>query len=85
MPGEVFFAVPLAAVGFLEVVELVVKLHVVIDCIGTVLVTHIRVFEDMVEVVLADEAIVVPLPGGGIPRSPEPSAPGLPRRRVVCG
>ena len=65
MPGEVFFAVPLAAVGFLEVVELVVKLHVVIDCIGTVLVTHIRVFEDMVEVVLADEAIVVPLPGGG--------------------
>ena len=31
VPGEVFFAIPLAAVGFLEVVEFVVELHVVID------------------------------------------------------
>ena len=29
-PGEVFFTVPLAAVGFLEAVELVVELHVVV-------------------------------------------------------
>ena len=45
VPGEVFFAVPLAAVGFLtsqalrddlEVVELVVELHVVIDGLLTV-------------------------------------------------
>lgn len=27
VPGEVFFAVPLSAVGFLEVVEFVVELH----------------------------------------------------------
>ena len=40
VPGEVFFAVPLSAVGFLtsqalrddlEVVELIVELHVVVD------------------------------------------------------
>ena len=45
VPGEVFFAVPLSAVGFLtsqalrddlEVVEFVVKLHVVIDGFLTV-------------------------------------------------
>ena len=63
MSGEVFFAVPLAAVGFLEVVELVVELHVVIDGFLTVLVAHIRVFEDIVEVVLRHEALVVPLTG----------------------
>ena len=61
--GEVFFAVPLAAVGFLEVVEFVVELHVVIDGLLTVLVAHIRIFEDMVEVVLRHEALVVPLAG----------------------
>lgn len=63
VPGEVFFAVPLSAVGFLEDVEFVVELHVVIDGLLTVLVAHIRVFEDMVEVVLRHEAIVVPLAG----------------------
>ena len=31
VPGEVFLAVPLAAVGFLEVVEFVVELHIIID------------------------------------------------------
>lgn len=30
VPCEVFFAVPLSAVGFLEAVELVVELHVVV-------------------------------------------------------
>lgn len=79
-PGEVFFAVPLAAVGFLEVVEFVVELHVVINGLQTVLVAHIRVFEDMCEVVFRHEALVVPL-AGGIPRSPVPLAPGLPPRR----
>ncbi len=53
VPGEVFFAVPLAAVGFLgsqalrddlEVVEAVVELQVVIDGLLTVLIAHIRVF-----------------------------------------
>ena len=63
VPGEVFFAVPLAAVGFLEVVEHIVELHVVIDGFLTVLVAHIRVFEDIVEVVLRHEALVVPLTG----------------------
>ena len=63
VPGEVFFAIPLSAVGFLEVVECIVKLHIVIDCIGAVLVAHIRVFEDIVEVVLRHEALVVPLAG----------------------
>ena len=63
VPGEVFFAVPLSAVGFLEVVEFVVELHVVIDGLLTVLVAHIRIFEDMVEVVLRHEALVVPLAG----------------------
>ena len=58
MPGEVFFAVPLSAVGFLEVVEFVVELHVVIDGLLTVLVAHIRVFEDKVEVVVAVEVAV---------------------------
>ena len=63
VPGKVFLAVPLAAVGFLEVVEFVVELHVVIYGLLTVLVAHIRVFEDMVEVVLRHEALVVPLAG----------------------
>ena len=63
VPGEVFFAIPLAAVGFLEVVELVVELHVIVHGFLTVLVAHIRVFEDIVEVVLRHEALVVPLPG----------------------
>lgn len=63
VPGEVFFAVPLAAVGFLEVVEFVVELQVVVYGFLTVLVAHIRVFEDIVEVVLRHEALVVPLPG----------------------
>ena len=63
MAGEVFFAVPVAAVGFLEAVEFVVKLHVVVHGILAVLVAHIRVFEDMVEVVLRHEALVVPLAG----------------------
>lgn len=63
VPGEVFFAVPLSAVGFIEVVEFIVELHVVIDGLLTVLVAHIRVFEDMVEVVLRHEALVVPLAG----------------------
>lgn len=58
VPGEVFFAVPLAAVGFLEVVEFVVELHVVIDGLLTVLVAHILVFEDKVEVVVAVEVAV---------------------------
>lgn len=70
--SEVFFAVPLAAVWFLasqalrddlEVVEFVVELHVVIDGLLTVLVAHIRVFEDMCEVVLRHEALVIPLAG----------------------
>ena len=51
------------SLGFLEVVESIVKLHIVIDCIGAVLVAHIRVFEDIVEVVLRHEALVVPLAG----------------------
>ena len=63
VPGEVFFAVPLSAVGFLEAVELVVELHVVVDGFLAVLVAHIRVFEDMVEVVLQHESLVVPLAG----------------------
>ena len=63
VPGEVFFAVPHAAVGFLEVVELVVELHIVIDGFLTVHVAHIRVFEDMCEVVLRHEVLVVPLTG----------------------
>lgn len=61
MAGEVFFAIPLSAVGFLEVVECIVELHIVIDCIGAVLVAHIRVFEDIVEVVLRHKSLVVPL------------------------
>ena len=39
------------------------ELHVVIDGLLTVLVAHIQVFEDMVEVVLRHEALVVPLAG----------------------
>jgi hypothetical protein len=31
VPDEVFLAVPLAAVGFLEVAEFVVELHIIID------------------------------------------------------
>ena len=31
VPGKVFLAVPLAAVGFLEVAEFVVELHIIID------------------------------------------------------
>ena len=63
VPGEVFFAIPLAAVVFLEVVEFVVELHVIVNGFLTVLVAHIRVFEDIVEVVLRYEALVVPLTG----------------------
>ncbi|MBD5233549.1 MAG: hypothetical protein HDS65_05145 [Bacteroidales bacterium] len=48
MPGEIFFAILSAAVGFLEVVERVVKLHIVIDRFGAVLVAHFRVFEDII-------------------------------------
>ena len=55
--GEVFLAVVLSDVAVLEVVELVVKLHIVIDGLLTVLVAHIRVFEDTVEVVLRHEAL----------------------------
>ena len=61
MVGEVFFAIPLSSVGFLEVVERIVKLHKAIYCIGAVIVAHIRVFEDMVEVVLRHKSLVVPL------------------------
>ncbi len=63
VPGEVFFAVPLSAVCFLEVIEGVRKLHVVIDGFLAVLVAHIGVFDDVVEVVLGHEALVVPLAG----------------------
>ena len=42
--GEVFFAVPLAAVGFLEVVEFVVELHVVIDGLLTVVLCRAKRF-----------------------------------------
>ena len=55
--GEVFLAVVLSDVAVLEVVELFVKLHIVIDGLLTVLVAHIRVFEDTVEVVLRHEAL----------------------------
>lgn len=65
----------------LEVVEFVVELHVIIDGLLTVLVAHIRVFEDMVEVVLRPEGLIVPT-GGGNPRSPELSTRGFPQR---CG
>lgn len=41
VPGEVFFAVPLSPVCFLEVVEFVVELHVVSDGFLTVLVAYI--------------------------------------------
>lgn len=44
MTGEVFFGIPFAAVGFLEVVEFVVELHIVVDRLGTVLVAQLRVF-----------------------------------------
>ena len=44
VPGEVFFAIPFTAVGFLEVVERVFKLHIVIDCIVAVLVAQFRIF-----------------------------------------
>jgi len=63
VPGEVFLAVPLAAVGFLEVVEFVVELHIIIDGLLTVLVAQLRIFDDIVEVVLRHEALVVPLAG----------------------
>ena len=63
VPGEVFLAVPLAAVGFLEVVKFVVELHIIIDGLLTVLVAQLRIFDDIVEVVLRHEALVVPLAG----------------------
>lgn len=53
VPGEVFFAIPLAAVGFLtsqalrddlEVFEFVVELHVVIDGLLTVLLCRAKRF-----------------------------------------
>ena len=37
VPGEVFLAVPFAAVGFLEVVEIIVELQIVVDCLGSCL------------------------------------------------
>ena len=61
--GEVFFAVPVAAVGFLEAVEFVVKLHVVVHGIQIVLVAQLAVFLDVVEVVLVEAALAVPLAG----------------------
>lgn len=61
MSGEVFFAVPLAAVGCLEVVEFVVELQVFINDLLTVLVAHILEYSDMCEVVHRHEALVVPL------------------------
>lgn len=63
VPGEVLFAVPLSAVCFLEVIEGVRELHVVIDGLLTVLVAHVVVFDDVIEVVLGHEALVVPLAG----------------------
>ena len=63
VPGEVFLAVPFSAVGFLEVVEFVVELHVVIDGLLTVVVAQLRVFLNVVEVFLGHEALVVPLAG----------------------
>ena len=64
--GEVFFAVPVAAVGFLEAVEFVVKLHVVVHGIQIVLVAQLAVFLDVVEVVLVESALAVPLAGGSL-------------------
>ena len=61
--GEVFLAVPFSAEGFLEVVERIFKLHVVIDGVVAVLVAQLGVFLDVVEVVLVHEALVVPLAG----------------------
>ena len=63
MAGEVFFAVPVTAVGFLEAVEFVVKLHVVVHGILIVLVAQLAVFLDVVEVVLVESALAVPLAG----------------------
>lgn len=57
MPGEFFFGITFAHVGFLEVVECVVELHVVINCLGTVLVSHLGVFLDMVEVLVGDDSL----------------------------
>lgn len=61
--GEVFFAVPVTAVGFLEAVEFVVKLHVVVHGILVVLVAQLAVFLDVLEVVLIHSALAVPLTG----------------------
>ena len=61
MLGEVFFAFPFSAVSVLEIVERVVILHIVIDGIGIVLFAQFRVFEDIVEVLAAHEALVIPL------------------------
>ena len=47
VPGEVFFAVPLSDVAVLEALESIVKLHIVIDCIGAVFVAHIRVLHNI--------------------------------------
>ena len=80
VPGKVFFAVPLSAVGFREVVEIVVELHVVVDGFLAVLVAHIRVIEDVVEVVLRHESLVVSL-AWGTPRSLGTLVPGHPHRR----
>ncbi len=63
VPGEVFLAVPFSAVGFLEVVEIIVELQIVVDSLGGVFLTHFSVFFDVVEVFLGYEPLVVPLTG----------------------
>ena len=55
--GEVLFAISFTAVGFLEVVELIVELQEIVDGLGAEFVAQVREFEDMVEVVLGHEAL----------------------------
>lgn len=42
----------------MEVAEFVVKLHIIIDCIGTVFVAHFRIPEGFIEVVLGHLCLV---------------------------
>ena len=60
VPGEVFFAVPLSAVGFLEAVELVVELHVVIDGIEVITLAG----QVVMRVPQIDDGAVVEVPSG---------------------
>ena len=74
MAGEVFFAVPVAAVGFLEAGEFVVKLHVIVHGVLVVLVAQVVVLFDVLEVVLVHSALAVPLAGGiGLPLAKQES------------